>query len=52
MKYERAKRKRVAFGNTFLEEKLNSTICKITKGFSQKTAVGLGEISRPFPNLS
>ena len=48
----RAKRKRVAFGNTFFEGKLSSTISEITNGFSLQTRVGLGEVSRPFPNLS
>lgn len=32
----RAKRNRVAFGNTFFEEEINSTKAKITKGFSLK----------------
>lgn len=38
----RAKGKRVALGNTFFEEKLNSTISEITKGFSLKMGGGLG----------
>lgn len=47
----RAKRKIVSFGNTFFEENLNSTISEITKGFSLKMGIGLGELSRPFPSL-
>ena len=46
----RAKWKRVAFGNTFFEKKINS-LSKITKGFSLKVGVGLNKLSRPFPNL-
>lgn len=48
----RAKRKRVPLGNTFFEEKLNSTISEISKGFSLEMGIGLGELLRPFPNLS
>lgn len=47
----RAKGKRVALGNTFFEEKLNSTISEISKGFSLKMRGGLGELSKPFRNL-
>lgn len=48
----KAKRKRVALGSTFFEERINLTLSKIIKGFSPKMGVGLDELLRFSPHLS